>query len=425
MSRTPILRRCKTLNNSESNKNINNINNEELKNNFTKTFYFNNKYKYDKIDLNKSKDFFKINILNRANSYSNNKIIKKDSFNSVKYSVTNDGSTVSIYNNTINNLPIIQGMCAKCINNELIKLKSINKNIYNQINEKDKLIRHNSTSEFNLNIPVKENFKQKVIINYLKTEQNLKKKIKYNDFNMKSKVDKYLLNNNKISKFSIPYIGIEKFRNKYLPTKEEYVTNLNEQIIEKKQTEEEQNKKDKEEFNYYLNKNLIKEELDEKIRLKSQKQKLKELLKENIKLAELKKNKEFLDKSSDIAQEKKQLQINYIKDKENKEKQNNIKIKLKLDLKEKLEEQIKSKIKRNNSSFNFRSRIKRINSRNVPDISYVNVYTENKINQYGRCFQCKKLFKKNLICSKSEFDNIKNAEKLNEENYIKSIEKKI
>ena len=425
MSRTPILRRCKTLNNSEPNKNINNINKEEVKNNFKKTFYFNKEYKYDKIDLNKSKDFFKIKTLNRANSFSNNKIIKKDSFNSVKYSVTNDGSTVSIYNNTINNLPIIQGVCAKCINNELIKLKSINKNIYNQINEKDKLIRHNSTSEFNLNRPVKENLKQKVIINYLKTEQNLKKQIKYNDFNMKAKVDKYLLNNNKISKFSIPYIGIEKFRNKYLPTKEQYVTNLNEQIIEKKQTEEEQNKKDKEEFNYYLNKNLIKEELDEKIRLKSQKQKLKELLKENIKLAELKKNKEFLDKSSDIAQEKKLLQINYIKDKENKEKQNNIKIKLRLDLKEKLEEQIKSKIKRNNSSFNFRSRIKRINSRNVPDISYVNVYTENKINQYGRCFQCKKLFKKNLICSKSEFDNIKNAEKLNEENYIKSIEKKI
>ena len=146
-----------------------------------------------------------------------------------------------------------------------------------------------------------------------------------------------------------------------------------------------------------------------------EKQKLKELLKENIKLAEIKRNKEFLDKSSDIALEKKQLQINYLKDKENKEKQKNIKIKLKLDLKEKLEEQIKSKIKRN-YSFNFRSRIKRINSRNTPDINYVNIYTENKINQYGSCFHCKKLFKKNLICSKSEYDNIKNAEKINKDN---------
>ena len=369
LAKTPIIRRCKTMNNIELNKNINNItNNEDIKNNFIRGFYINNKYKYEKIDLNNPKDTFKIKILNRVNSYNynnNTKIQKKDSFNSVKYSVTNDGSTVSIHNNSINGLPIIQGVCAKCINNELINLKLINKK-------------------------------------------------KYTDYNMKSKVDKYLLNNNKISKFSIPLIGIEKFRNKYLPTKEQYINNLTEQIIQKKKTQEKQNKKDKDEFNFYLNKNMIKEELDEKIKKSCQKQKLKELLKENIKLAELKKNKEFLDKSSDIALEKKQLQINYIKDKENKEKQNKIKIKLKLDLKEKLEEQIKSKIKRN-YSFNFRSRIKRINSRNVPDMNYVNVYTENKINQYGRCFNCKKLFKKNLICSKSEYDNIKNAEKINEE----------
>ena len=365
IARTPIIRKCKTMNNVESNKNINNIsNNEEFKINFMKSFNFNNKNKYDKIDLNNPKDTFKIKILNRVNSYNcnNTKILKKDSFNSVKYSVTNDGSTVSIYNNSINGLPIIQGVCAKCINNELIKLKIINKK-------------------------------------------------KYNDNNMKSKVDKYLLNNNnKISKFSIPFIGMEKFRNKYLPTKEQYINNLTEQIIQKKKTQEKQNKKDKDEFNFYLNKNLIKEELDEKIKKNYEKQKLKELLKENIKLAEIKRNKEYLDKSSDIALEKKQLHINFIKDQENKEKQKNIKIKLRLDLKEKLEEQIKSKIKINNS-FNFRSRIKRINSRNTPDINYVNIYTENKINQYGRCFHCKKLFKKNLICSKSEYDNIKNAEK--------------
>ena len=47
---------------------------------------------------------------------------------------------------------------------------------------------------------------------------------------------------------------------------------------------------------------------------------MKELLKENIKLAELKRNKEFLDKSYDIALEKKYIQINDIKDKEKKDK---------------------------------------------------------------------------------------------------------
>ena len=253
-------------------------------------------------------------------------------------------------------------------------------------------------------------------MNYLQKEQNLKNKMQYNDYNMKSKVDKYLINGNKISKLSIPCIGLEKFRNKYLPTKEQYINNLNEQIILKKKTKERQNKKDKDEFNFFLKKNLVKDELDKKERIQSEKQKLKELLKENIKLAELKRNKEFLDKSYDIALKKKYIQINDIKDKEKKEKQWNMKFKIRLDLKEKLEEQINNKIKRNNS-FNFRSRIKRINSRNVPGISDINIYTENKINQYGRCFNCKKLFKKNLICPKNEYDNIKNAEKRKEQEF--------
>ena len=430
IAKTPLIRRCKTLNNVESKKNINNnISNGEPNNNLMKSFNINNKYKFDKIDLNAPKDSFKIKMLNRINSYNNNKFIKKESINSVKYSITNDGSTVSIYSNTIHGLPIIQGVCAKCINSELIKLKNINKKIYNQRNEfnnniflkkyfaeKEDLIKHNSTSEFNLNKSVKENLKQKVIMNYLQKEQNLKNKMQYNDYNMKSKVDKYLINGNKISKLSIPCIGLEKFRNKYLPTKEQYINNLNEQIILKKKTKERQNKKDKDEFNFFLKKNLVKDELDKKERIQSEKQKLKELLKENIKLAELKRNKEFLDKSYDIALEKKYIQINDIKDKEKKEKQWNMKFKIRLDLKEKLEEQINNKIKRNNS-FNFRSRIKRINSRNVPGISDINIYTENKINQYGRCFNCKKLFKKNLICPKNEYDNIKNAEKRNEQEF--------
>ena len=48
-------------------------------------------------------------------------------------------------------------------------------------------------------------------------------------------------------------------------------------------------------------------------------------MKENNKLTELKLNQEFLDKYSDITLEKKQMKINYIKDKENKEKLKKIK----------------------------------------------------------------------------------------------------
>ena len=48
-------------------------------------------------------------------------------------------------------------------------------------------------------------------------------------------------------------------------------------------------------------------------------------MKENNKLTELKLNQDFLDKYSDITLEKKQMKINYIKDKENKEKLKKIK----------------------------------------------------------------------------------------------------
>ena len=442
--KTPIIRRCKTSNNYELNRIMNNINNDELKNNkYKKIYSINNKYIPGKLNIIQPKnDLTTKNINTKNNNYNN--ITLNPSSNSVIHSVTNDGSTVSIYGNTIHGLPIIQGVCSKCINNELIKFKNIHKKINEQRNnytnytnyknilpkmyftEKDKLIEQNSNAEFNLNKPVKERIKQKVINDFLKKEQYLKNKNKklIEKYNMKLEVDKYLLNNNKISKFSIPCIGLEKFRNKYLPTKEEYINNLNEQIIEKKKAKEKEIKKVKDEFNFYANKKIEIAEKEEKSRINIEKEKLKEILKENIKFAEMKRNQELLDKSYDIALDKKNFEIIDKKDKENIQKQNNIKLKIRRDLKEKLDEQIKTKLKRNNS-FDFRTRIKRINSRNIPDICDKNIYTENKINQYGRCLNCKKLFKKHLICPKSEYENIKKAEIRNEQEINKIIKKKI
>ena len=351
MTKTPIIRRCKTSNNMDFNKIINNY---PLKRDYKKKFSLQDKIILNRANLfNLRKDLTikPVNIINNTN------IPRKDS-NSVKFSVTNDGSTVSIHGNTIHGLPIIQGVCSKCINNELIKLKKINnkiyktRNIYNDIfpkmyyTEKDKLIEQNSSAEFNLNKPVNERIKERVITNYLKKEEYFKNKNPISQYNMKLEADNYILNNNsKISKFSIPSIGLEKFRNKYLPSKEQYINNLNEQIIENK-------------------------------------------------------------------------------DKENNTFQNNIKLRIRRDLKEKLDEQIKTKIKRNNS-FDFKCRIKRINSRNIPDISDNNIFTENKINQYGRCLHCRRLFKKNQICPKGEYENIKKAEIVNENELNKIINKKI
>jgi len=42
---------------------------------------------------------------------------------------------------------------------------------------------------------------------------------------------------------------------------------------------------------------------------------------------------------------------------------------------------------------------------------YEEIYSENKINQYGRCLYCHKLFKKNQMCPKREYENIKKEEK--------------
>ena len=61
----------------------------------------------------------------------------------------------------------------------------------------------------------------------------------------------------------MPSIGLEKFKNKYLPTKEQYINNLNEQIKQKKKSEEKLKKKEQDEFNYYTNKNIVKEKNQE------------------------------------------------------------------------------------------------------------------------------------------------------------------
>jgi len=415
--KTPIIRRCKTSNNIDNidlNKFRINLNNYKLNNNYKNIFFENKKFISTKSNL--------------INPENNN-----ERKNSVKYSITNGGSTVSVHGNTINGLPIIQGVCSKCINNELIKLKNINKQLYTYNNikntrilesEKEKLIEQNPNREYNSNKPIKNSIREKVIINYLKNELYLKSKKYINQYNTKSEVDKYLLNSNKISKFSVPSIGLEKFKNTYLPTKEQYINNLNEQIIQKKKSAEKLKKKEQAEFNYYTNKNIAKGKLEEESRIKIEKEKEKELLKENLKLAEQKKNKELLDKSADIALEKKYNQITENKDKEEIENKKVIKLRIKRNLKEKLEEQIQTKIKRHNS-FDFRKRIKRNNSRNVPDISDINIYTENKIKQYGRCFNCQKLFKKNLMCDKGEYDNIKKIEISKEKELNKILKEEI
>ena len=409
---------------------------------------------------NKNKNY-KINNINQINNLKIRNKIHADSYSnsrsSVQYTQTSGGSIVSIHHNKIHGLPILQGICPRCINTELIILKELNKKInkfmpvsnenydilenekkrdeelkekillkvkYNknrlftetQNYEKNKLIEHNSQAECKLYKPTGDPIKEKVMEKYLKKEQYLKNK-KLLPYNINLDADKYLKNNNYITKFSVPSIGLQNYKNKYLPTIEQYIKSLSNQIIDKKNEEEKEKQKDKDEFNYYFKKNMIKANKDYESKNLIQQQKKKEFLLENQKLMEIRKNQKILDKSTEIALEQKYLKILQAQEKNELEKQKNKKYRIKKELMEKLDEQIKLK---RNKSFDMR------HLENKNDISDNNIFTENKNNeQFGRCMKCFKLLRKNQICSREEYDLIKNTEIQNQEKLNNIMNKKV
>ena len=92
---------------------------------------------------------------------------------------------------------------------------------------------------------------------FLKKEKYFSNK-KLIPYNINLDTDKYLKNNDYITKFSVPSIGLEKYKNKYLPSIEQYLKGLSNQIISKKKEVEEGKQKEKDEYNYFLRKNMIK-----------------------------------------------------------------------------------------------------------------------------------------------------------------------
>ena len=401
----------------------------------------NKKYKIN--NINQIKNLNIINTINKnnADNYSNSR-------SSVQYTQTSGGSIVSIHNNKIHGLPILQGVCPRCINTELIILKELNKKInrftpvsnenydilenekkrdeelkekillkvkYNknrfftetQNYEKNKLIEKNSQAECKLYKPAGDPIKEKVMEKYLKKEQYLKNK-KLIPYNINLDADKYLKNNNYITKFSVPSIGLQKHKNKYLPTIDQYIKSLSNQIIDKKNEEEKERQKDKDEFNYYFKENMIKANNDYESKNLIEQQKKKEFLRENQKLMEMRKNQKILDKSTEIALEQKYLKILQDQEKNELEKQKNKKYRIKKELMEKLDEQIKLK---RNKSFDMRHLESKSN-----EMSENNIYRENKKNeQFGRCMKCFKLLRKSQICPREEYDLIKNTEIQNQE----------
>ena len=240
---------------------------------------------------------------------------------------------------------------------------------------------------------------------FLKKEKYFSNK-KLIPYNINLDTDKYLKNNDYITKFSVPSIGLEKYKNKYLPSIEQYLKGLSNQIISKKKEVEEGKQKEKDEYNYFLRKNMIKANNDYESKYLIEQQKKKEFLKENQRLMELKKNQKILDKSTDIALEQKRLKLVEEKEKIELENQKNKKYRIKRELMEKLDEQIKLK---RNKSFDMRS----LGKETIIDNT---IYREKRDNeQFGRCFKCLKLLRKNQICPKEEYELIKKTEIQNQE----------
>ena len=343
----------------------------------------------------------------------------------------------------------MQGVCFRCINNELIILKELNKKInkfshiqdynYNydfsenekqrqkelkerillkvQYNknrlipqthnyEKNKLIENNSNAECKLFKPAGDPVKDRVLENFFKKEQYLRNK-KIIPYNINLDVDKYLKNNNNnVTKFSVPSIGLDQFKNKYLPTVEQYLSELSNQILSKKNKEEEEKKKDKDDFNNNCKQDMIIAKNEYESNYIIDRQKKQDYSLENQKLIEMKQNKKIMDKTMDIITEQKRLKSIAEQEKNELEKQKSIKYKIKKELMEKLGEQIKLKRYNSYDVKHSKDRYLTDNDNN----SFI-IYGENKKNeQFGRCLKCLKLLRKNHICPKEEYELIKNTE---------------
>jgi hypothetical protein len=357
-------------------------------------------------------------------------------------------------------LPILQGVCPRCINSELVILKELNKKIKkftplqdysydmlenekqrdkelkerillkvkynknrllpdNQNYEKNKLIENNSKAECKLFKPAGDPKKDQVLDNFFKKEKYLRNK-KLIPYNINLDVNRYLENNdNNVTKFSVPAIGLEQHKNRYLPTIGQYISELTNQIVNKKNKEEKEKKKEKDDFNNYIKQNMIKAYNEQESQYLIQKQRKQDFLLANKKLMEMRQNQKMLDKSMDIKMEQNRLKIIAEQEKYELEKQKNKKYKIKQELMEKLGEQIK--LKRYNSFDERRSS----NNRNLTDNNnnFV-IYGENKKNeQFGRCLKCLKLLRKNQICPKEEYDLIKNIEIDNQQILNKMLNK--
>ena len=434
------------------------INYKNIKNNFSTLKNININYNKNPIklfnpQLKPNLNEFRKKINSNINDIDLNEIGSKsnDACCSEHYTMTSNGSYVSIHSNKINGFPILKGVCAKCINTELIKLKEIktkinkikNLNNYdlmqiqeqrdnelkNRINskvdqikklselakqktfpniEKNKLIDSIQKEECKFYIPSNDPIKNKVIERFNQKQKLIlnQKPIPYN-----IDVENYLLKNNPATKLSIPNIGLNNYYNKYVLTPGQYRNWLDNQILYKEQVAKIEKLKDQKLENDVYNKNLIEDKNLYEAKQNYMMQLRKDFLTENKKLMEEKQRQIKLDRSRDIALEQQRLKCIAEEEKNELLKSKNKKYRIRKELLSQLDQQIKLKKCKSISSMN--------NNLNITD---GNIYREKKNNeQFGRCVKCLKILRKNRLSPTEEYEIVK-ENKIENENELYKLQ---
>lgn len=268
-------------------------------------------------------------------------------------------------------------------------------------NQKDKLIKSQQNDEFKLNLPTKDVLRQRQMDRYNQNEKLLNKGVvKFENPNVESF---YACENaNCVTDGSVCAIGIKQYRNKYLPTLDSYKKFLDDQINAREidKIKEKENNKRLEREMYEKNQREL--ERERELRRNYIQQMKNDFLKNNKLLIESKSKNDLLNKSTDLANEQRKLRQIDEEMKKTQEEANERKLRIRKELMNQLESQI---LYKKNKKDDFCC----CKDCNIND---KNIYREAKIyDEYGRCINCKRKFKKQLLSSIREFKKIKKGGK--------------
>ena len=268
-------------------------------------------------------------------------------------------------------------------------------------NQKDKLINSQQNNEFKLNLPTKDVLRQRQMDKYNQNEKLLNKGVvKFGNPNVESF---YACESaNCVTDSSVCAIGAKKYKNKYLPTLDNYKKFLDDQINAREVNKIREREKDKKLEREMYEKNQRELERERELRRNYIQQMKNDFLKNNKLLIESKSKNDLLNKSTDLANEQRKLRQINEEMKKTQEEANERKLRIRKELMNQLESQILNKKNKKDDCCCCKG----------CNINDKNIYREaKKYDEYGRCINCKRQFKKQLLSSIREYKKIKKGAK--------------